>query len=258
MPPHLSPTVNLGLTPDDSWYACVDGNDSLPDLLIGRIPGSSPEAVSEVVKKILNYEKSTTYYPKRALFVADNNELGFEDLDGALIAQLPAKFDVHKVYLRLYGSSDNATRDILSGIDEGMLITNYVGHGDVTGWAGERILETGDVSSLNNAHKLTFLITLTCLNGYFSQPYYYSLAEEFVVRPGKGAVAAFSPSGLGYLWEHNILGSEVFSSIFKEGNKRLGVITTQSKIDAYAKGTSEDVLRTFTLFGDPAGRIKIK
>lgn len=258
VPTHLSFTANLGLTPDDNWFACVDGNDSLPDLFIGRIPASSPEAVAAAVKKILAYEKSTTYYPKRALFVADNNDPGFEELNKSLIAKLPARYDVHKVYLRLYGSTDNATRDIQAGLDEGMLITTYAGHGDVTGWAGERIFETGDVPSLTNSTKLTFMNLLTCLNGYFAQPYYYSLAEEFVVRPGKGAAAAFAPSGLGYLWEHEILGKELFSSIFKKGNKLFGVITTESKINAFARGASEDILKTYTLFGDPAGRVRRK
>jgi hypothetical protein len=122
--------------------------------------------------------------------------------------------------------------------------------------AGERLFETTDVPLLSNPHKLTFLVTLDCLNGYFAQPFYYSLAEEFVVAPGKGAVATFSPSGLGYLWEHEILGNEIFSAIFKEGKSLFGVIAIQAKMDAYAKGASEDILRTFTLLGDPAARLK--
>jgi hypothetical protein len=256
VPVHLSLTESLGLTPDDNWYACVDGDDSLADMLIGRIPGSSPEAVSEEVGKIIDYEQNSSYKPRRALFVADNDQTEFETLDETLAAFLPSGSDIRKVYLRQYDNPDKATQDILSHIDQGMLVATYAGHGDVTGWAGERLFETADVATLSNADRLPFLITLDCLNGYFSQPYYYSLAEEFLITPDKGAIASFSPSGLGYTWEHEILGKEVYASLFKEGERRFGAITVLSKIKAYGKGMSEDLLKTFTLFGDPAGRIK--
>ncbi|HQN19341.1 MAG TPA: C25 family cysteine peptidase, partial [Syntrophobacteraceae bacterium] len=256
VPVHLSLTESLGLTPDDNWYACVDGNDSLADMLIGRIPGSSPGAVSEEVGKIIDYEQNSSYKPRRALFVADNDQTEFETLNETLAGFLPSGFDIRKVYLRGYDNPDKATQDILSHIDLGMLVATYAGHGDVTGWAGERIFETADVTALSNADRLPFLITLDCLNGYFAQPYYYSLAEEFLIAPDKGGIASFSPSGLGYTWEHEMLGKEVYASVFKEGERRFGAITVLSKIKAYGKGMSEDLLKTFTLFGDPAGRIK--
>jgi hypothetical protein len=256
VPTHLSFTDGLGLTPDDNWFACIAGKDSLPDLLIGRIPGSSPETVTEVVNKIIDYEQSSGYQPRAALFAADNNEIGFENLNEDLASYLPSGFDARKAYLRLFTNTDSATQYIISNINEGMLATTYVGHGDVVTWAGERLFDTTDVSLLGNVNKLTFLVTLDCLNGYFAQPYYYSIAEEFLVAPGKGAVACFSPSGLGYLWEHDILGNEVFSSIFNKRERLLGAISIQSKMRAYSKGASEDILKTFTLMGDPAARLK--
>ena len=67
----------------------------------------------------------------------------------------------------------------------------------------------------------------------------------------------FSSSTLGFEWEHNILNKEIFSSIFNEGNDILGLICTESKIDAFAKGITPDTMISFTLFGDPAGKLKI-
>ncbi|MBE9569230.1 MAG: hypothetical protein IMF11_01270 [Proteobacteria bacterium] len=255
VPVHLSITLDLGLTPGDNWYVCVQGDDVLPDMFIGRIPGASHETVADVVEKIVNFEASD-YEPESVLFVADDNDTEFEALNEDLIGYLPDEFSLKKVYLRLYEDVDDATQDIISGIDEGMMITNYVGHGAVTNWAGEFMFESPDVASLNNTDKLTFAITLTCLNGYFSHPFYYSLGEEFVAAPDKGAIASFSPGGLGYQWEHEILGKEVFKTIFEEKNNILGSITTQSKIAAYAHGVSGEMLETFTLIGDPGTRLK--
>ncbi len=74
---------------------------------------------------------------------------------------------------------------------------------------------------------------------------------------GKGAIGAFAPSGLGYVWEHEILDPKLFSILFDQGNSILGSLTTEAKIATYAQGVTEDVVKTFTLFGDPACRLKI-
>jgi len=255
VPAHLSVTPEIGLTPDDNWYVCIEGEDNIPDMLIGRIPVSSKEMAEDLVNKVIGYEESADYKPQSVLLVADNDDMAFEELNEDLISYLPSEFNADKVYLRLYEDVGDATQDITSSIDEGMMITNYVGHGSVTNWAGEEMFSSSDIASLNNGDKLTFVITLNCLNGYFSQPFYYSLAEEFAAQD-KGAIASFAPSGLGYTWEHEILDKEVFSIIFEEKNNILGYITTQSKIAAYASGVSEENLKTFTLFGDPALRLK--
>jgi hypothetical protein len=256
VPVHLSSTSGLRLTPDDNWYATVEGDDVLPEMFIGRIPSATIKALRDMVDKIKRYEKAASYEPREALFVADNNDPYFETINEELIEHLPADFVPQRVYLSSYSDVETATMDIISNINRGMLLTNYVGHGDVIHWAGEGLLEPSDIDLLNNRNRFTFMITLDCLNGYFAQPYYYSIGESFVVPKNRGAIAAFSPSGLGYPWEHMILGKSIFSLIFEEGIDTLGEITTRSKIDAFANGVSEDILRTFTLLGDPATQLK--
>jgi hypothetical protein len=257
VPLHFAMTSQIGLTPDDNWYVAVDGDDVLPEMFIGRIPAADAEKAAAVVQKVIRYEQATDYQPRKALFVADNNDMSFESLTETLIKFLPADFDTRRVYLRNYTNFGKATQDILSHLDAGMLLTTYAGHGYMTGWAGEHVIESSDIQSLNNGDKLTFVMTLDCLNGFFAYPQYYSLGEEFVVAPDRGAIASFSPSGLGYVWEHQILGNEVFVSIFTEGFRTLGAVTTRSKINAYAKGATEDLVKTFTLLGDPATRLRM-
>jgi len=256
-PVHLGHTQALGLTPDDNWYVCVEGEDALPEMFIGRIPGSSPETVSTSIEKLLRHEQSFWTKPHKALFVADDNSLSFENLSEGLIALLPPEFDVERVYLRLYGDDhvEEATQDIISNINEGMMITNYVGHGAVKNWSSEFLFQSTDIPDLINEDHLTFVLAMNCLNGYFAQPFYYSLAEEFVIAQHGGAFGNFSPSSLTYLWEHEYLNKAIFSILFEQGDNVLGSLTTQSKIAAYAQGASKEILSTFILFGDPAGRL---
>lgn len=255
VPAHLSIT-EIGLTPDDNWYVCVQGEDILPDMFIGRIPGDRAETVSGIVNKIISHEASLSDLQKSVMLVADNIDPGFETLNDDLVYYLPPGYTTRKVYLDQFGIVDDATQAIISGINSGVMITNYVGHGSVQNWAGEMLFEYSDLASLTNEDNLTFLITMTCLNGFFSQPFYYCLAEGFISAQNSGAFACFSPSSTSYLWEHKILNREIFSRIFGQGQDSLGYITTQSKIASYANGCTGEMVSSFTLFGDPAGKIK--
>ncbi|MEA1867254.1 MAG: C25 family cysteine peptidase [Thermodesulfobacteriota bacterium] len=255
--PHLCHT-NLGVTPEDNWYVCMDGpNDVLPDMFIGRIPASNAAMAAVGINKIIGFENSTWPAPGKVLLAADNNEMAFEDLNEDMVPYLPFEFGVDKVYLRLYPNEEDATQDIISSIDQGVMVTNYVGHGSVTNWTGEYMFDSGNVPALTNPDRLSFVIAMTCLNGYFSQPFHYGLAEEFVAAEGRGAIGVFASSGLSYLWEHKVLDPELFSILFDQGNSIIGSLTTEAKIAAYAQGITEDTVKTFTLFGDPACELKV-
>ena len=263
VPVYLDKTSELGLTPSDNHYGCVDGNDPVPELYIGRVPGDSSNTISDIVNKLILYESTRHNEPQSVLFVADDEEIAFEEINDNLATYLPPYFTAEKVYTRQYNKLNDATLDIQAFVDDGMLITNFMGHGDLTRWgvepdgSGDFILEPDDISDLTNKNKLTFVIALDCLNGYFSQPFHYCLAEEWVMAPDKGAVACFAPSGLSHNWEHEFVSEFIFSNIFLESQNRLGVIATQSKIDAYYSGASDKILISLNLIGDPATRLAI-
>ncbi|KPL04037.1 MAG: hypothetical protein AMJ90_02370, partial [candidate division Zixibacteria bacterium SM23_73_2] len=62
----------------DSWFACVDGEDDLADLLIGRLSGQSVSDIENMVGKTIQYERMLPdqSWRKRILFVADNPDAG--------------------------------------------------------------------------------------------------------------------------------------------------------------------------------------
>lgn len=264
VPIHFSSSAE-GLNPDDSWYVSVDGEDILPDMFIGRIPVGTLEKVTELVDKIVRFENSTLDNPRKVLLVADSDDQ-FEMVNDELIDYLPEGFSTDKIYLRSYfeeaGSEEReqkiteATEDIISSMNKGIMISNYIGHGVMDRWSGSKgLFKPENVQSLKNKEQLIFALMMTCINGYFADQNKYSLAEEFLLAPG-GAVGAFAPSNVSFLWEDMILGNEVFSNIFEQGNRILGSITTQAKIAAYQRGTSSNVIEMFTLFGDPAVSLK--
>jgi len=253
VPVHLSLT-ELGLTPDDNWYVAVEGDDVLPEMCIGRLPASDAAMAERVVTRLLASEQSTAPAPAHAMFVADD-EAAFEQLNETLAAMLPKGLPPDRVYLSEYGDPDDVTEDIVRGIGRGEMIVHYNGHGSVTAWAGEDIFNNDDAAGLGN-DDLPFVLTMTCLNGYFAQPFTYCLGEVFATAENGGGLASLSPSGLSYTWEQGLLAPAIFDLIFTEGEDRLGVIVTEAKSEAHALGATDEMVSMFTLLGDPASRLK--
>jgi hypothetical protein len=266
VPTHLCETSGLGQTPSDNWFVCVSGDDILPDMFLGRISVRTSADADGVINKIINYEQSppTSDWNQAALFVADDDEASFESLSEELIALLPGGFDPHRVYVSQYSAPDDPTADMIDYIDDGVVMANYVGHGNVDtwgAWAGGRIFRTSDIASLNNGGKLPFVTTANCLNGFFPHPYdayAYSLAEEFLRVGNKGALAVWAPTGLGYPAGHRVLISELYNAIFGDEDHVTGSATTAAKISTYTQSAGwEDLVETFVLFGDPASQLGV-
>ena len=106
---------------------------------------------------------------------------------------------------------------------------------------------------------------MTCLDGYWIHPNVSSasksgpsLAEELVRAPQNGAVATFSPTGLGVATGHDVLHQGFFEAVFQANAGDLGEAALSAKLRLYASGANFDLLHTFTIFGDPALRLPSK
>ena len=85
---------------------------------------------------------------------------------------------------------------------------------------------------------------------------YISLAEEILKAQGKGAVAAFSPSGLSLNAPAHQFHKLLLEELFNHPHPRLGdaVLAAQG---AYAEtGSFPELLTIYHLFGDPAMTIR--
>ncbi len=251
VPPHMIFTTGVGLTPEDNWYVCVQGDDSFPDMLVGRAPANSAQKAAQIVQKILDYE-SSVFDPKNALFVADDDPQ-FENQNEIIIEHLLPDFQAVRVYQRTYGSGSKQA--IIDALNDGMMMTNYSGHGSVKNWTN--MFYSSDIASLSNAGRLSFVTMMTCINGYYSHPDYYCMAEQFMAEVDKGAVGTFAPSVLGYLWEQNILADEFYANVYQREIGEIGAVAADAKIRAFDRGISELSVSVYTLFGDPATKLKI-
>ena len=261
VPAHVFDTAGLGETPGDNWFVAVDGDDILPDMFIGRFPARTADEVTQLVEKTLAY--ATTPPPglwrSRALFVADDDRQAFTSLNETLMDLLPSGSMSWQIDARDYPPGD-PTDDLIGRVNDGVLLLHYTGHSAVDhwgSWAGGYIFSNGDVASLTNGSRLPFATSADCISGFFALPgIAQSLAELLLARKGGGAVAVWSPAGLGYTAGHRVLFSALYRALFGEEPLSLGAATTAAKVSAY--GQSEvwgELVETYVLFGDPALRL---
>jgi hypothetical protein len=247
----LVPTRLVGTTyletASDDWFADFD-EDGIGDIPVGRLPMATPEETATVVGKIVAYEGSAAC--GRVLLVADANdkENDFEGSSAAVKAALPATFTVAEVYRGQLG--DGAASQLVSQLNLGQAVVNYIGHGSTQVWHGN--LLTTDAARTLDHDRLPVWLPMTCLNGFFQEPYGDSLAEALLKAPSGGAVAVWASSGLTESADQLPIDEALVRLLFSGTPITLGDATRAAKIAT----TDRDVRTTWILFGDPTTRLR--
>ncbi len=258
LPTYLVQTHFVGETASDNWFVDFD-NDSLPEMAIGRLPVSSAAEAKIVVDKIVGYERNPTpgEWRKRVLFVADDDQPAFETTSDDLIeSYLPPDYQTTRVYLSAFADPGESTARIIAEFNQGAVIVNYVGHAALNVWAKEAVFSSSDIAALRNGSKLPFVVTMTCLDGYFHHPQADCLAEELLLAEGKGALAAFAPTSELLPAEQDALVKALFEALFASDAPTLGEAVMRAKRSLPGGGRGyEDLIETYTLLGDPALRL---
>jgi hypothetical protein len=223
---------------------------------LGRLSAASVEEARVLVEKLVAFEGGGHDLGGSAVVVADNADAAghFEaDADEIASGVLSGR-SVEKIYLRdLQGQTRGA---ILSAFDRGASLMSYVGHGGTAVWASENVLNNQDVSSLLVQSRQPLLMTMNCLNGFFHFPPANSLAESLTKVEGRGAIAAFAPSGLSVNDAAHVYHKALLGEIVSGRHERLGdaILAAQS---AYAdSGAFPELLSIYHLLGDPALKIR--
>lgn len=250
----------------DEWYstndnqlACIEGDDRIPDVALGRFPVRTAAECRVMVEKVLAYS-SQSGAAKDAVFVADDDDSFFRSNSEAMAQELSG-WKIDKLYLVDYADKNAIKPDIVSALNSGTNLMIYVGHGAITSWESNQILKSGDVGALNNGNHLAVFIQLTCLTNYFSHTNsnYDSLSEVLLKTTGRGAVASFASTGRSTPGIQFVMGKVVLRHLAL-GSARLGdaILSGKRELSRNNEGDAHWVLDSFILLGDPALPIRSK
>jgi hypothetical protein len=255
IPPFITRTTYLW-TASDPAYAALNGDDLLPDIALGRLPAETIDEARVLVDKIVAFETAGRDLSGPAVLVADNaDEAGdFEANANDIAGTILAGRTVEKVFLSETGASTRA--EVAHALDQGASLMSYVGHGGTALWASENVWNNRDVDALLPQPQQPVLFTMNCLNGFFHFPPLNSLAEQFVKAEGKGAVAAFSPSGLSLDAPAHVLHKALLTELLSGRHERLGDAVLAAQGTYADSGAFPELLTIYHLFGDPAMKVR--
>jgi len=268
IPPYLA-MVDLGWseTAADNRYAAVNGDDPLPDVMLGRLPVTTVAEAATVVQKILSYEQTPWLggWNARHVFVAAEYDHDLGDA-GNFATAADAVHDAfvsdpwvgRKIYVDDL-SAETARQETLNSWQQGALLVSFLGHSSWHQWAASRLppvqslLDIHDVPNLHNNRQWPVVLSITCFTGFFHHPEYGTLDELLLRLDGGGAVATWSPSGLGVATGHEYLHQGFYQAVFEGGQTQLGPAVLAAKLALYSYTQAyNDLLETYHLFGDPA------
>jgi hypothetical protein len=241
--------VHFGSEPQIATDApFVDFNaDQIPDAAVGRLSVDTPEQLTVLVRKILQYETDNNFGPWRQRISLVAGVGGFGSLiDGTLESTakqflrdgVPAGYATSMTY----GSWQSPycpnpaqfQQSVLKQFNSGSLFWVYIGHGHperldrlhVPG-AAYPILDRRDVTKLRCEHGSPIAVLLSCYTGAYDLPQ-DCFAEELLRTPG-GPVAVLAGSRVTMPYAMTRLSYELLDEAFSHRVPTLGEIVLVAK-----------------------------
>jgi hypothetical protein len=244
LPVHISEqeSIDEKLIATDNWYACVSGDDLMPDIMLGRFPAKNKAELNIMIDKTIQYEQEPLYgeWSNNVLLMSGMIEGMHEDIEHIRDEYwLPAGYNVSEISALNGGNAS----DVGSELNKGQHIVYYTGHGVVNAW--ERVFYDYYIPELTNERRLPAIFSMACSAGQFDHPDKDSLGEAFL-KAQNGAIAFFGASRMAS--GTNLLGLGLSEAVAELNIYTLGEIVRHIKLKLQ---NSLDI-ELYNLLGDPA------
>ena len=269
--PNFIPSIpyqayTFGQAPSDNLIACVEGDDLVPDLAIGRLSCDNVDEGNVLIDKIINYPADNGKNWKQNVLLMgggvdaqDEADFGFNDqselLDNTYLK--PNGITTSKVYR--YPDQPNYIQylggepEIRDAFNKGCVVANYYGHGGSGQW--DLTFTNDDIPLLDNGGRLPFISSVTCYTAHFDNQNCFG--EIFNKIPGKGSIAFFGSTGLTWWQAGTVINDSLFGEIFSRKNNVIGSAILNAKTKVPVVGYIASQVALLTLLGDPALELDI-
>jgi len=254
----------------DNWFVEAAG-EYMPQMAVGRLPSENPVDIRNYVTKLLNYEDglaAPSNNIKSMVFISDKNtsvnvKENFDKKNSQIASigsLLDSKFNNTMINRSDYANDTDAKTAVLSSFDTKPFIINYYGHGAEDVWSDGNILTENDGNNLTN-NELPIVVTWDCLNTYFYEPAgLRTIGESLIFNQAAGAIAFFGSAAMTSPPAQQKLATSFYDELGKVTSNsykvvRIGEIAQNAKIRLGNDLYTRDIVRSFTLFGDPTLKI---
>lgn len=192
----------------DAWYAMLDGDDLVPDILIGRLATPDINGDAAYLAKLKDYEADRATpgdWKNKALFVGAGGSFD-TDIDGLIQRALPSRVSVLRqstVFASPYRSTDQT---LVNNVNGGLAFIGYFGHGGNAIWddpldsSGRPVLDNSDMPRFHNAGHYPVILSMTCFTAGYDGPS-VGILNSLQNTPSAGSIACMGTTSFG--WEQN-------------------------------------------------------
>lgn len=253
---------NYGNLDSDTSYATDRGFD----MMTARWPVKTNSEIRTITAKIKEYESGSSLasWRKNVVIVADDeygasdNEI-FHVTDAIALEQssLPRSLHRNRIYLWDYplvnGDRPAVNDAIVSTLNDGALLVDYIGHGNPDVWAHEHVLRrSSDLARMTNRNRLPLVYAASCAIGFFDDPRREAMGEDFLAMSSGGAIGVISAARLVYSSPNAVLNREVFSRMLYGQGLTINESLFAAKVARqYASPFQSANDRSYVYFGDP-------
>lgn len=249
VPTILYSTNKYGAAAADYQYACLSGDDLIPDIAVGRIPASTASELSDYIDKIEEYENSNDYsaWRNRALFISGDDAVEGDkekytqkpvfraQNERMLSFKLPQNVFAYQLSVVDNDPNFGNNIDLKDYFDNGLTYVNFFGHGGGLIWSDQHVLQLNDVDNLNNNGEYPFVSSMTCYTGAFESVSQEGLAEKLVMAAHKGAIAVLASSATGWTYNDFAIQWSLHDYLW-DGNTSFGEAVDKMKMSYMAGG----------------------
>jgi len=253
----------------DHPYTLLEGEDTFPELLVGRLSVDTYSELVAFTSKIVRYESMPPLedpaWLERGLMICTTLGAASTRATKEWVSDKMLANGYDQIYTA-YEPEVSSVNAISNPINLGVGFVNYRGFGYYSGWAGP-YFTSWDVSSLiYNAGKTPIITSVVCGGGNFDAPDDPCFGEVWT-RIGsssvpRGAVAFFAPSELyTHTQFNNVIDIGIYSAIFDQGVQTLGEALWAGKYELWRNyhqnsyfpfaQTPEFYQHVYNLLGDP-------
>ncbi|HKK21567.1 MAG TPA: C25 family cysteine peptidase [candidate division Zixibacteria bacterium] len=264
----------------------ADQADLTPELLLGRLPFSRPEEVTNYTNKLIAYETNPgngdLSYLTRAFFYSSDQMRDYGDggEHGLIAAAFPSNFQIDTIHGIEQSRGDDVNPTNLSAgetipiLSSGYGIVNVIAHGrsDAFGvrttgyneWPKSYFMTTdvggtnGDANNMEPNGKTSFYYSLACDNGGFDldQPPMNepdpNLVETLLGLPDAGAVGFVAHTRWGWIASSHLVQKTFFDSLFAHPGRPAVCAMYDTKAVFYYY---RDQVYGIDYFGDPTLKV---
>lgn len=235
---------------------------------VGRLPVTTSKEALEMAEKIEKYVKTPDFgsWRNKIMIIADDDDRN-DHLNQAQDVYKQMRGNgagYRRVYDRIYLDSyervmtgigatyPQATERMMRNYNDGVLFTNYIGHGSPVGWCHEHLWEWESITSMTN-RRLTFILAATCRFAPWDESTVTG-GEKLLLNPDAGAIGLMTTSRTVYVDQNGRLNKSLSTEFFKteaDGRpRRFGDVFKDGK-----NGFKSSNSLRYIFMGDPALRI---